>query len=125
MTSGGGAPAFAAPDDVTIPGRPLVESERPHVQLLLDAAARWIRRRRPDIADDDPDARYVSIMVVRDAISAGKFTGHLSYSKTVGPWAKSGTLVNPDGALRWTDEHKEMLGIPTSPMPRGRFGDWR
>lgn len=114
-------PAFATPTEVIGTGRPT--SEQDNAQLLLDAAARWIRRKRPGIADDDQDARFVSIMVVRDALSAGAMRGHVSYSKGIGPWSKSGTLVNPDGALRWTDDHKEMLGIPVGTMPRGRFGD--
>lgn len=113
--------AFATPDEVIGTGRPT--SEQGDAQLLLDAAARWIRRKKPDIADNDPDAHFVSIMVVRDALSPGALRGHLSYSKGIGPWSKSGTLVNPDGALRWTNDHKEMLGIPVGTMPRGRFGD--
>lgn len=86
--------AFATTIELTLNWRPLRSEETRWAQALLDAAGRWIRRQRPDIAADDPDAKLVSIAVVRSALIPGPHTGYSSYSSTLGPRAKSGTLTD-------------------------------
>ncbi|WP_094980340.1 hypothetical protein [Rhodococcus pyridinivorans] len=124
MTTGGGAPAFATYRDVQDAWRPLRDAERTWAVQLLEAAARWIRRQLPNIADDDPAAKLVSISVVKSALTAGDASGYVSHSKSIGPWSKSGTLANPDGALVFTDWHKEQLGLGPTRVPHYRFGVW-
>lgn len=114
--------AFATPDELSAGWRPLRTSETVWAEQLLDAAGRWIRRHKPDIANDDPDAKFVSISVVRSALTPGPNVGHMQYAKTAGSFQKSGTLTNPEGALRFADWHKEQLGIPTSASPTWKFG---
>lgn len=111
MTTPAAPTSFATVDDVGAGWRALSEQDRINVRLLLDAAAMWIRNRVPDIADDHPGARFVSIDVVRSAMEAGANRGMSSFSKTIGPWSKSGTLINPSGALTFTVMHRELLGI--------------
>lgn len=117
-------PAFATVDEVVAGWRPLSAADRTWAEMLLAAAARWIRKpaHRPDIADDDPDAKLVSISAVRSALVAGANAGHTQYAKTAGSFQKSGTLTNPEGALRFSDWHKELLGISTTAGPTGCFG---
>ena len=114
---------FATATEIADVWRPLSSQERANAEMLLTAAAKWIRDRTTGLADDDPAAKYVSIDVVKSALVAGPFVGHSSYSKGIGPWTKAGTLINPAGALEFTDFHREMLGLNSSPMPVGSFGD--
>lgn len=115
--------AFASKQDLTAQWRALRGTESKWAEELLDAAARWIRSKRPDIAADDPDAKLVSIAVVRSAIGLGEHQGLSQFSSTLGPRSKSGTLVNPDAALVWLPWMKEQLGIGVAAKPRGHFGD--
>lgn len=115
--------AFVYPGELAAAWRPLSEAEEVWAGLLLAAAAVWIREKVPGVADDSLAARVVSIDVVRTALETGKTPGHLSYSRTVGATAKSGTLAVAAGSLTWTDWHREQLGIRTRPLPVGSFGD--
>lgn len=115
--------AFATTTELAEGWRPLRPTEAAWAEELLGAAARWIRRHRPDIADDDPDAKLVSKSVVRSALIPGANAGHTQYAKTAGSFQKSGTLTNPEAALRFSDWHKELLGISTSASPSWNFGD--
>lgn len=116
---------FASPDDVAAGWRTLTAAELTRAMGLLDAAATWIRSKRPGIAADDPQARFVSTEVVRAALATGRWEGHASYSETVGGVSRSGTLVpaGAAGSVFFTDFHKELLGIPTAATPVGQFGD--
>lgn len=114
---------FATYQDVQNVWRPLSQVEQENARLLLAAAAKWIRDRLPDIADGDPTAKLVSIQVTKAALIPGAFEGHSSYSKGIGPWSKSGSLINPAAVLVFTDEHKELLGIAPSGGPHWNFED--
>ncbi|MFH5209267.1 hypothetical protein ACHIPZ_13835 [Antrihabitans sp. NCIMB 15449] len=103
--------------------RPLSTAELLDAADLLGAAGRWIRSELPEIDDNNPDAIFVSIDVVKTAMSTGAYAGHISYSRTTGPRTKAGTLANPGGALIFTDWHKKLLGISTGPAPQFYFGD--
>lgn len=114
---------FAEVSELTEMFRPLTGREEAWADLLLQAAAVWIKEQRPGIADDSLPAKVVSLDVVRTALETGKYTGHVSYSRTVGATAKSGTLAAAAGSLTWTDWHKEQLGISVRATPVGYFGD--
>ncbi|MFI5434488.1 hypothetical protein ACHMZP_21740 [Rhodococcus baikonurensis] len=115
--------AFATYTDIEKAWRPLSTTEQDWAGQLLDAAARWIYRNTTITDPQDDDGKLVSIAVVKGALIAGEHAGHLSYSKTLGPRTRSGTLTNPDAALVWADWMKEQLGIPIHPEPSYYFGD--
>mgnify|MGYP000967834066 CR=1 FL=1 len=102
---------------------PLDESGRPLASLLLQAASARIREMSPGASPDSAVARLVAFEVVRGALASRSYAGHVSYTKSIGPWMKSGTLSNPDAALRFSDEHYRMLGVATSGNPHWHFGD--
>ena len=116
---------FVTVPDVATGWRPLSGTEQVWAEQLIAAASLWIRdpNRRPDIADNDPGARFVVTEVVRAALTAAKHAGHVSYSKTVGGVTRSGTLVNPGRSLVFTEYHHQLLGISRSAKPSWTFGD--
>lgn len=118
--------AFAVPEDINIGGRPLNSTQTADAQLMLEAAADWIRERRPDIDEQDAKAKLVSIHVVRTALMTSQYAGLSTFSKTVGGITRSGTLSNPGELLDFTDFHKELLGISFRAGPRWHFerGDY-
>lgn len=118
--------ALATHADVALGWRTLTTAQQERATFLIAVAEAWIRdpSRRPDIVDGDPIAKHVVVEVVRTAMGpSAEFTGHTSYSKTVGPWAKSGSLAGPIGSLAFTDAQKELLGIASEPVAVGEFGD--
>lgn len=125
MTSGEGVAPFLTVTDFEGMWHPLSAEQKVYAGQLLAAAARRIRRRMPQIAPDDPDAKLVSFQVVRSALQSdtllASFAGHSSYSKTVGEKTNSGKLTNPDALLLFTDYHWSQLGISNTPLPRGNF----
>lgn len=116
---------FAQVTELASAWRPLTSAEQARATSLLGVASRWIRRRKPDIADGDPDAKLVVIEVVKAAMLNAAYQGHSSYSKTVGPYTRSGTLTpeSTTGALTFLPWMRELLGIPVGEMPVGEFGD--
>lgn len=134
-------PTFADPAAVAAGWRALSDTEKVRATELLAAAARWIRRKRDEagypIADGDPDARLVSVEVVRGALqrdeaarAAAKYAGFSNVSRTVGPRSFSGTIANSGPAaeaLVWTDWAYDTLGLDRGGKAprsaRGYFGD--
>ncbi|WP_280489499.1 hypothetical protein [Nocardia farcinica] len=117
---------LATPDDVALGWRAFSQADKERATLLIAAAEAWIRdpSRRPDIDDDDPIAKVVVVEVVRAAMAVPPdFVGHTSYSDTMGPWARSGTLATTAGTLMFLADHERRLGISSMPMPSGDFGD--
>ena len=102
---------------------PVDEQGRPLVELLLSAASQRIRDLAPGTPSDSSVARLVALEVVRGAMATRDRVGHVSYTKTIGPWTKSGTLSNPDAALRFSDEHYRLLGVSPNGQPHYHFGD--
>lgn len=112
--------------DVALGWRTLSADEQQRATKLIAVAEAWIKdpSRRPDITDGDVIAQNVVVEVVRTAMAvSADFAGHTAYSDTMGPWARSGTLATPAGTLHFTQAHEQMLGISSSPMPSGCFGD--
>ncbi|WP_064076696.1 hypothetical protein [Prescottella equi] len=121
-------PEYATADEVARGRRPLTADQRLDVEALIAAAGKWIRDRRTDcgkpaIPVDDPTAKLVVLQVVRTALGTEEYAGHISYSRVVGGLSESGTLANPGEFLMFTDFHHQLLGIPTTAMPRATFGD--
>ncbi|WP_280410693.1 hypothetical protein [Nocardia asiatica] len=113
-------------DDVARGWLDLDTDQRADAELLIAAAEQWIRHpdRRPDVPEDDPIAKRVVLEVVRTALAPpAEFTGHTSYSDTMGPWAQSGTLATPAGTLVFTEAHAQLLGITSTAGPSWHFGD--
>lgn len=114
---------FATYAEIEDVWRPLSQTEQTWADMLIGAASRWIAKRRRDLPAGDPDAKLVTISVVKSALIAGEATGYTSFSKTVGPYAKSGTLANPTAALAWEPWMLELLGISDMPGPSYEFGE--
>lgn len=114
---------FLTIEELGLLWQPIAEPQKPLASLLLETADGWIRTRAPHIQDDSPAAKLVVLQVVRSAMTSGTLAGHVSYSKAIGPWSKSGTLANPEGYLKFTDEHYALLGIVKSGEPHWYFGD--
>ncbi|MGN7133387.1 hypothetical protein ACTHQY_08950 [Rhodococcoides corynebacterioides] len=117
--------AFATTQEIAAQWRPLSDEEKKAAEALLGAAYRWIKRKRPDIDDTDPDAKLVSIAVAKNALLAGEHAGYSQVSRTLGPRSFSATIANPDAALAWAKWMKDLLGISDSEhaAPRATFGD--
>ncbi|AXH45774.1 head-to-tail connector complex protein [Gordonia phage GEazy] len=121
-----GEGAFVTITELVNVWRPLTTAERAHAVQLLEAAGAKIREEYRtahgvDIAGDSPAARTVSIEMVRTAIQTGAYIGHIQYTRIEGQRQKSGTLVNPGGALVLTDYHRTQLGLPISAGPSYHF----
>ncbi|WP_063039719.1 hypothetical protein [Nocardia pseudovaccinii] len=121
--------AFATYTDVQNTWRTLTTPQTAYCNLLLDAAALWIRNRKPNIADDDPAAKSVSIQVVRDALQRDLFGGTSAGTHTVGnrsdSWtlSRTATLEELARSLVFVDYHYELLGLAPAHGPRGAFGN--
>lgn len=128
MTSGGALPTFVSVDELVDVWRVLTPPERKYAEDLLAAAADKIREQYrkafdAEIAQTMPAARTVSIDMVKTALQTGAYVGHIQYVRIEGQRQKSGTLINPGGALVFTDYHREQLGIATSALAQGYFDD--
>ncbi|MGW8936178.1 Gp19/Gp15/Gp42 family protein [Gordonia terrae] len=108
--------------------RALTSQEQTYATDLLNAAADTIRAEyrkafAAEIEQSNPAARTVSIEMVKTAIQTGAYVGHISYGRIEGQRQKSGRLINPGGALVFTDYHREQLGIPTRALAQACFDD--
>lgn len=114
---------FATVDDINRGRPPFSDDDKADADALIAAAGEWIRERKPGIADDDPAAHIVVIQVVRTAMDTRRYSGHTSYSKTVGGVTRSGTLANPGALLAFDDSHYQLLRISRSCGASYYFGD--
>lgn len=127
MTSGGVTPpAFVSPAVLQSGWRDLSSKEQTYASQLLISAGQRIRDEYrkafgTEIAENHPGAITVSIEMVRTCMSTGAYVGHLEYGRLEGPRQKTGKLVNPGGALVFTDYHRQQLGIPTTAGPEFCF----
>lgn len=115
--------AFASSNELAEEWRPLSTMEHSKATKLLAAASSIIRSKRPELADDDADAKTVVLDVVRGAMEHHGARGLSTFSKTVGPRTQAGSLVNATGDLQWLRWHCDLLGISFGTMPLGSFGD--
>lgn len=120
--------AFVTVSELESSWRTLTAPQRVYAGQLLESAADKIREeylaaKGVDIDAASSAARTVSIEMVRTAIETGAYVGHLTYSRTEGPRAKAGTLLNPGGLLVFTDWHREQLGLPVHALAEAFFDD--
>lgn len=114
---------FVETDAVESGWRVLTSTEKHWAEQLLDAVGMWIRGKVDDVDAKQDAAEFVSIDTVRGALAPGTQLGMAAFSKTIGPWSKSGTLVNPLGHIAITKFHKELLGISDTSVPLYQFKD--
>jgi hypothetical protein len=101
--------------------RPLSDPESETAGAYLEVASNWIRDQLPEIAADDPAARIVVFEVTRDALLYGDIGPFTSFSKTMGPRSRSGTIDRGSVEKFITDRHRRMLGILLRAGARGYF----
>ncbi|AZV00737.1 head-to-tail connector complex protein [Gordonia phage Kiko] len=126
MSGQGAPPAFVSVVTLQSGWRTLTAAEQTYARQLLDSAGttirdEWRKAFGTEIADDHPTAVTISIEMVRTCITTGAYIGHLQYGRLEGPRQKTGTLVNPGGALVFTDYHRKQLGIPIIAGPQFCF----
>ncbi|MGW0052047.1 hypothetical protein [Nocardia nova] len=122
-------PTFADISDVVPTWRTLTDAQTAYGNLLLQAAALWIRNRLPDIAPDSVAAKIVSIEVVRAALQRDQLDGVPSGKKTRGSrsdeWTnvRTATLEELARTLVFSEYHYQLLGIRQPSGPRYAMGD--
>jgi hypothetical protein len=97
--------------------RPLSTEEQALANLLLTAAAAYIRApsRCPTLDSTDPMGQLVTFQVVREAMAVpADLYGHLQYETGSDDRIESGTLAAAVDILYFTDWHRELLGISGS-----------
>lgn len=114
-------PPFATPGEIAAVWRPLSDIEQAYAGLLVAAAAAWIRSKRPDIAADDPAAKFVTIEAVKAVLKTGEWQGYRSWTRTLDDATIAAVMANPEGTLDFTDLHYDMLRIARNPLPVGHF----
>lgn len=107
--------------------RPLATSERLLVDLLVQAAADWIRdpSRRPGLLLTDPlavQAKLVTYDVVSSVLGpAGTDPRVKSHTSTVNDRTTTITYSEAASLLEWDDRHLQALGLSMSVEPRATF----
>ncbi|OXR46669.1 hypothetical protein B7C42_01644 [Nocardia cerradoensis] len=121
-------PTFAQVTDVTSTWRTLSDAQIAYANLLLQAAALWIRNRLPNIESDSPAAKIVSIEVVRAALQRDQLDGVPSGKKTRGSrsdeWTnvRTATIQELAQTLVFSQYHYQLLGIRQPSGPRYGMG---
>lgn len=107
-------------------GAPLTGNQQAIVNLLLMVASHWIYEQRPGIHSDNPTAQFVVYDVVSNAVRYQRYSKLSNFSRTTGHRMEGGSFGNPMTALEFTDNHKQLLGIPLRavPMSSCRWNDF-
>lgn len=128
MSAGEGA--FATKEQLADAWRPLSETEQVWADQLLAAAGtrirdRWREAFGTEIDENNASAVTVSIAVVKEVLDADDrgMLNFKTFKTVVGDWEEGGSLVNPGGALEFTDWHWSLLGIRTKALPQYHFQD--
>ncbi|PQM44672.1 hypothetical protein C1Y40_05168 [Mycobacterium talmoniae] len=101
-------------------GPPLSAQQQAIVNLLLQVASIWIYNNGPSgpaLPATDPTAQFVVYDVVSNAVRYQKYGRLSSFSKTTGHRMEGGAFTDPMKALEFTDNHKQLLGIPLRSVP--------
>lgn len=107
--------------------RPLSGAERNLVDLLVQAAADWIRSpdRWPGLVGTDPlgvQAKLVTFDVVKSALGpAGTDPRVRSYTSSVNDRTTTITYAEAAALLTFDDNHRALLGLTLSAEPRATF----
>lgn len=121
------ADAFAA----MIAPRVLSPAERALVELLVVAAAAWIRdpTRRPDLGVNDPlatQAKLITYMVINDALGpvAGADRRVTKYRTSADNRETEVTYAEAAKLLSFDESHLALLGLSLTAAPRATFDDF-
>ena len=125
------APAdFATTTDLVNYWRPLNNTQIARAGILLALASVLIRQEAKSVDSDVATGvlssqvpKWVAMDMVKTAMLPGKYEGRSQFSRTVGPYVDSATLVNPAGTLVMTKDHAKKLGIGEATAPIFHFGD--
>lgn len=101
-------------------GPPLSSSQQAIVNLLLQVASSWIYENGPQgaaLPATDPTAQFVVWDVVSSAIRYQKYSKLSTFSKMTGHRSDAGSFSDPMRALEFTDNHKDLLGVPLRALP--------
>lgn len=116
-----GVPFLSVPAFAAMLGRPLADGSDTVAGLALQVVSDWIRDAKPNIDDHDSAALLVAFEVTRDVLSYSDFGSLTSFSKTVGPRTKSGTIDRAAVEKFISDRHRRMLGLSARAGARGHF----
>jgi hypothetical protein len=113
-------PPLATPDDVQArTDRPLTDTERARVTVLLADATAIAYSQVPDIPSPPPPT---AVGVVCTAVLRALATPADGIrSETVGGYSR--TVAHDGGGLYFTDDELDLLR-PPRPLPRGAFSIW-
>lgn len=101
-------------------GPPLTPRQQAIVSLLVQVASKWIYDNGPQGANlpaDDPTAQFVVYDVVSNAVRYQKYSKLSNFSRITAHRSEGGSFANPMTALEFTDNHKQLLGIPLRAVP--------
>lgn len=99
--------------------RTLSVRERALTDMLVQAAANWIRERLPDLPVYHTEARLVTYDVVAAVMRRpGEYAGFSSVSRGTDDRTLGYTLEASADLLSFEDRHLRMLGLSTTAAPR-------
>ncbi|QEA10776.1 head-tail connector [Mycobacterium phage Weirdo19] len=110
--------------------RVLLPGERALVELLVQAAAAWIRHpdRRPGLTASDPlavQAKLVTYDVVSAVLGAAGVDPRVRQITTSTDNRQTSiTYADAAGLLEFDDRHLVMLDLSTTAVPQARFDDF-
>lgn len=99
--------------------RTLSVRERALADLLVQAAANWIRQRLPDLPVYHTEARLVTYDVVAAVLrKPGEYAGFSQVTRTTDDRTLGYTLDAAGDLLEFTDRHLQLLGLSVTAQPR-------
>ena len=98
-------------------GATLTVQQQAMVTLLLNVASSWIYNQMPDIDSSNPAAQFVVYDVVSNSVRYQRYGKLSTFSRTTGHRMEAGAFDDPMKALEFTDNHKQLLGIPLRAAP--------
>jgi len=99
--------------------RTLSVRERALTDMLVQAAANWIRERLPDLPLGHTEARLVTYDVVAAVMRRpGEYAGFSQVTRTTDDRTLGWTLESAGDMLSFEDRHLRMLGLSVTAAPR-------
>lgn len=104
--------AYATKEDLEAYWRTLTSDEAKRAEYLLGFAAVKIRSRLNGEPKDADAAKYVSLDMVKNAMTAAQDGAPITnFSQTGGPYSASVQYANPTGDLYWKKQYDADLGL--------------
>lgn len=99
--------------------RTLSVRERALTDMLVQAAANWIRERLPDLPVGHTEAKLVTYDVVSSVMRRpGEYAGFSQVTRTTDDRTLGWTLESVGDMLSFEDRHMRMLGLSVTAAPR-------